>query len=90
MFGLPVLYGWADCSCAAYIRRADQEYNLRQTNLVKKNERYSAVLARMCDEEAQPELKEVWRRGPDGCAVVFTSEAIMEALLKFQATGECS
>lgn len=63
-------------------------YYLKPSVLTRKSGvRYSSVLARMCDIGAVPERSDMWRRGPEGCVVVFTPEDIMDALLKFQATG---
>lgn len=64
-----------------------QEFKVNFSNLQRRGERYSEMLARMCDPLVYPALSEPWRRGPDGSVVVFTPEAVIDAMLKFQATG---
>ncbi len=56
----------------------------------KSHERYSRVLAQMVDPLAKPDALSPWRRGPDGCAVVFTPQPVIEAILNFHKTGALS
>lgn len=65
-----------------------QEFVLKTAVLARKSaERYSSVLSKFSDPEVKPEYSDVWRRGPQGCVVVFTPDTIMELVLKYQSTG---